>query len=211
MRLSIANYLINNRKEILETDKFSYIKNIIPEEYINQKDKTINIDLFKNEKIIPQTSEADISLPGFTALLFNVNLELNILEGFSCDMKNYSELKFFTLNLPCRKYDSSIKNISLFYRNTKWSIFYKTNFSFLQKYLDFLMDKCLLNSEKIEEKFNTKDFDFECEKCYKFTKIFSIKKYPKFYFCLNCLKKHVEQIKIIDCSCQWRPFQSDVP
>ena len=164
MRLSIANYLINNRKEILETDKFSYIKNIIPEEYINQKDKTINIDLFKFEKIIPQTSEADISLPGITALLFNVNLELNILEGFSCDMKNYSELKFFKLNLPCRKFDFSIKNISLFYRNSKWSIFY-TKFSFLQK--DFLMEKRLLNFEKIEEKFNT--IDFKCEKCYKFT------------------------------------------
>jgi hypothetical protein len=190
MRLSTANYLSNNENEILKTDKFSYIKNIIPEEYINSKDKNLNLELFKKEKIIPQTSEPEISLMGITALLFNVNLELKILEGFSNDINNYSQLKFYQINLPSRINDFNTKNISLFYRNSKWSIFYKTKFSFLHK--DFLRENLLLNSEKIEEKFNT--IDFECEKCHKFTKILCIKKYTKFYFCQNCLKNHAEKI-----------------
>lgn len=187
MRISIANYLNRNKVEIFRTDNFLYIKNLIPQEFLNKNDKTINLDLFIKERIHPKTSEAEICMPGISALLFNVNLELNLLEGFA---KDNSQLKFFRTNFPCRISNAATKKISLFHRNSRWSIVYNNQFINLHK--NFLKEFNLINLEKIEEKFNT--IDFECEKCKEVSKILYIKKYKKYCFCLICIKKHSEKI-----------------
>lgn len=193
MRLALAKYLNINESEILKTEKYPYIKKLIPQEYIYASDKSqIISNAYKKEKITNMDIEADLSLIGLSALLFNVNIDLNILEGFSKDIKNFSSLKFFKKIFPCKLEDPSTKKICLFFRNSRWSIGYRN--SIINPIKNFFIENNLLNTERIEEKFNT--IDFECEKCRHFnnlSKILYIKKYKKYCFCINCLKKHIEK------------------
>ena len=191
MRLAIANYLTINEKEILKTDKFLYIKNLIPEEYLNSKDKSINLELFKEERLITKSSEADFCILGIAAFLFEVELEVNVLEGFCKEKKeNLSEVKILKKKFPSRINNSSTKKISMMYRNSRWSVIYKNDSILLIE--DFLTENKLMNLDKLEDKFIS--IDFECEKCKQLSKIIYIEKYLKYCFCLFCLKKHIDEV-----------------
>ena len=195
MRLSIAQFLDENKSQIFNMDTLGYIAKIVPEIYISK----VNFDLksYLEDNITCMHFEVQKIVFLVTPIIFNINLELYFLEGIA--HPSIKEQKFFKNSFPCLIASSNRLNhftptISLFYRFCRFEKFYTNNY--------LMQNRSVISFSEFDTQIQFKNVkqritilaEIFCEVCNRQSQLITISHMPGMCLCKLCLVDFVHKI-----------------
>ena len=136
MRLVLAKFIENNKEIIYKEENQSILEIFKQNAY--KKDNLFNLTGFIDENILSMNYEAGPLIYFLSPILFNINLELYIIEG---SLNNYSNnVRFLKKNYNSQSKDSTEK-LTLIYRKTHFDVVYtKYWYNSYKQVIDIISD-----------------------------------------------------------------------
>lgn len=123
MRAALAEYIWDNQLGIYSSDTDIEVAALLPSAYMSRD--SFNFKAYIDDCLLAMNNEADKIVVYLSPIVFDINLDLYILEGAANMKKNIS---FFKQTFPCllgeNKLNTFTSTITLFYRFNHYDTFY---------------------------------------------------------------------------------------
>lgn len=124
MRIAIGKFIDTNNEIIYNDDNYQIIDFLCHSAYKTDKEKTLNIKGFIEENIFSMQNEAEQLLYYLSPIVFNINLDLYLLEG---SLNNDPNNARFLRKIIQSQNTENKEIITLLYRLTHFDILYTNN------------------------------------------------------------------------------------
>jgi hypothetical protein len=189
----LAEYINDNKHSIDSKESNIDIGNLLPSAYISNDG--YNFKAFIDEYLLAMHNEAEKIIIYLAPIVFNINLDLYILEGTANLKEN---LSFFKQNFPCLIGENKLNNlsstISLFYRFNHYDTFYTSQvLNEFNYYITFsIYDKSkIIDSTKQRI---TVLAEIPCDVCNRQTELLILSHIPGLSLCRLCSLDFVNKV-----------------
>ncbi len=197
MRLAIAQYLEENKNHIFNNDTQVHASKLLPAMYFTKEG--FDLKSYLDEIILCMHYEADKFIFYISPIVFNINLELYILEGIANPLK--LEPKYIKMTFPClmgsnNRFNSFSSTISIFYRFCRYEKFY-TNQNLMQNQLNITFSE--FDTQVHHKSINQRMIILAvipCEVCNRQSEFLSFSHMPGMLICKLCLSDFIFKILI---------------
>jgi hypothetical protein len=193
MRLALAYYIKENQTSIYSSESNIDIGNLLPSAYITQNG--YNFKAFIDDFLLAMHNEAEKIIIYLAPIVFNINMNLYILEGAGNVNKKFT---FFKQYFPCLIGDNKSNNfsptISLFYRFCHYDTFY--SYQLIRESGDNITFSIYDNSKVVDPSIPriTIFAGLTCDICNRFTEYLIFSHMPGLSVCKLCLIDFVKQV-----------------
>jgi len=197
IRLAIANYLEENKNQIFSNDTQVQASKLLPSMYFIKEG--FDLKSYLEEVILCMHYEVDKFVFYVLPIVFNINLELYILEGIANPIK--LEPKYVKMTFPClmdsnNRFNSFSSTISIFYRFSRYEKFY-TNQNLMQNQLNISFSEF---DTQVVHCTNTQRMIIlaviPCEVCNRQSEFLTFSHMPGMLICKLCLSDFIFKILI---------------
>ena len=124
MRIALGKFLDMNKETIYNEDNYIIIDFLSHNAYKSEKEKIFNMTGFIEENILSMQNEAEQLMYYLAPIVFNINLDLYVLEGSINNDPNNT--RFLKEIMNCQN-EENTERLILLYRLTNFDIIYTNN------------------------------------------------------------------------------------